>query len=103
METPGSAEDPEDFSLSGILKPGSSLHPTFLLVLDVAFAVLLAILGSLVILTRGNIHLFVLMMIELCLWASVKWVVHELKRTPPTNTAPSSQHTPAASNKDKQD
>ena len=56
-----------------ILKPGSSLNPTFLAVLDGAFALLFIILASLAFLTSGNIHLFFLMTIELALWASVKW------------------------------
>ncbi|KAJ7499123.1 hypothetical protein FB451DRAFT_1204309 [Mycena latifolia] len=56
-----------------ILTPGSSLNPQFLLVLDVAFASLLAILLALAFLTSGNIHIFALMAIELALWASVKW------------------------------
>lgn len=58
-----------------LLTPGSSLHPTFLLILDVAFAFLLGIFLALVWLTSGSIHIFVLIGIELCLWASVKWCV----------------------------
>ncbi|KLO18080.1 hypothetical protein SCHPADRAFT_936539 [Schizopora paradoxa] len=61
-----------------LLTPGSSLHPTFLLILDVAFAFLLGIFLALVWLTSGSIHIFVLIGIELCLWASVKWFVKEL-------------------------
>ncbi|CAA7260154.1 unnamed protein product [Cyclocybe aegerita] len=34
------------------------------------------------ILTPGSIHVFALMAIELCLWASVKWFVSELKKVP---------------------
>ena len=64
----------EDSSfLSDILKPGSSLHYRFLLVLDVTFAALLAVLLSLLVFTGGNVHFFALIAIELGLWASVKW------------------------------
>jgi hypothetical protein len=59
--------------LDNILTPGSSLHPTFLLVLDGAFAALLLVLIILAFLTSGNIHIFALMGIELALWGSVKW------------------------------
>ena len=59
--------------LSTILKPGSSLHPTFLLVLDGAFAVLFFVLLWLAYLTNGNLHIFALTAIELALWGSVKW------------------------------
>ncbi|EEB95482.1 hypothetical protein MPER_05545 [Moniliophthora perniciosa FA553] len=51
--------------ISEILKPGSSLHPTFLLILDAAFAALLIIL------------------LKLCLWASVKWFIYELAKIQP--------------------
>ncbi|KAI0356698.1 hypothetical protein OH77DRAFT_1423660 [Trametes cingulata] len=74
----------EDNALGGffsnILTPGSSLNPTFLLILDGAFGFLLLVLLSLFILTRGNLHLLFLMIIECCLWASVKWFVHELQQ-----------------------
>lgn len=56
-----------------ILKPGSSLNPTFLAALDGIFAALLLVLLSLAYLTSGNPHLFALTGIELGLWASVKW------------------------------
>ncbi|KAI0334844.1 hypothetical protein GY45DRAFT_1317906 [Cubamyces sp. BRFM 1775] len=65
---------------SNILTPGSSLNPTFLRILDGAFALLFAVLFSLFILTHGNIHLLFLMVIECCLWASVKWFVNELRQ-----------------------
>ncbi|KAJ3807735.1 hypothetical protein EV368DRAFT_28878, partial [Lentinula lateritia] len=58
---------------SDILKPGSSLHPTFLLILDAIFFALLLTLLGLVFATAGNIHLIFLTVIELGLWASVKW------------------------------
>ncbi|KZT20753.1 hypothetical protein NEOLEDRAFT_1074911, partial [Neolentinus lepideus HHB14362 ss-1] len=97
------AEDSFSSFFSVILKPGSSLHPNFLLALDVVFAALLLVLLTLAFLTQGNIHLIALTCIELCLWASVKWcarhkwlvcscldsTVHarfvaELKKTQPT-------------------
>lgn len=58
-----------------ILEPGSSLNPSFLLIVDAVFASLLVVLVALAVLTRGNIHLIVLTFIELALWASVKWYV----------------------------
>ncbi|KAI0771513.1 hypothetical protein BD413DRAFT_613017 [Trametes elegans] len=68
-----------DGFFSNVLTPGSSLNPTFLLILDGAFGVLLLVLLSLFILTHWNLHLLFLMIIEVCLWASVKWFVHELQ------------------------
>ena len=65
-----------------ILEPGSSFNPTFLLVVDGAFASLFVVLVALGVLTRGNIHLVFLTFIELALWASVKWYVI-LSDTPP--------------------
>ena len=62
--------------ISNILTPGSSTHPTFLLILDVAFAALLFVLLGMLVLTKGNIHVFALVAIEGCLWASVKWCVY---------------------------
>jgi len=67
---------------SFILKPGSSLHPSFLLVVDGAFAVLFLIFAWSAYLTNGSIHFFFLMGIELALWASIKWFVQELKMLP---------------------
>ncbi|KAJ8086406.1 hypothetical protein AAF712_002145 [Marasmius tenuissimus] len=67
--------------LSNILTPGSSLHPTFLLILDVAFVALLLILLGLLFATR-SLHFAGLIFIELCLWASVKWFVYELQKVP---------------------
>jgi len=78
-----SSTDGEDaFSFfTDILKPGSSLNPTFLAVLDVAFISLFLVFVALAFVTSGNLHIFVLMVIELALWASVKWFVNELKNT----------------------
>ncbi|KAF7981584.1 hypothetical protein HWV62_7802 [Athelia sp. TMB] len=69
--------------LDNILTPGSSLDPRFLLIVDGAFTFLLVVFITLAFLTGGNIHVFGLMGIEFCLWASVKWFVNELKNTPP--------------------
>ncbi|KAG9099692.1 hypothetical protein FRC06_004944 [Ceratobasidium sp. 370] len=63
-----------------ILKPGSSRHPVFLLIVDGALALLLSVLLSLLYLTSGNIHIIALILIECCLWASIKWFLHELQR-----------------------
>ena len=71
-ETPV-AEDPLNNFFSGILAPGSSLNPTFLLVLDGALATLLVVLLALFVITKYNPHLLFLSIIELCLWASIKW------------------------------
>lgn len=59
--------------IASILTPGSSLNPTFLLIVDLVLALLLGTFLVLAILTRGNIHVLVLMGIELGLWASIKW------------------------------
>jgi ER protein Pkr1 len=65
---------PSDGDLfSNILAPGSSLNPTFLLVVDGVLALLSLTLGSLVIVTGGNVHLIALSFIALALWASIKW------------------------------
>ncbi|KAL0581963.1 hypothetical protein V5O48_000020 [Marasmius crinis-equi] len=77
---PSNDADAATSFLSNILTPGSSLHPTFLLVLDVAFVGLFLILLGLLFVTHGNIHIIGLIFIELCLWASVKWFVYELKK-----------------------
>lgn len=78
MSTPD-APDEESF-LANILKPGSSLNPTFLFIVDGAFTFLLLVFITLAFLTSGNIHIFVLMGIELALWASVKWCVNTFVR-----------------------
>lgn len=82
-----------------ILTPGSSLSPTFQLILDGAFVALFLIFLALLYLTSGNLHIVGLIAVELALWASVKWyvtgsivgeidlnrtcrVVHELKNAP---------------------
>jgi len=81
-ETPAHVDVPV---LSHILTPGSSLHPTFLLIVDAVFAFLLLVLILLAFITGGNPHFFVLICISLGLWASVKWFVNELRQTPLQN------------------
>jgi hypothetical protein len=71
-ESPDVASGLESF-FNNILTPGSSLHTTFLAIVDGTFASLFVILALLAFLTSGNIHIFALMLIELSLWASVKW------------------------------
>jgi hypothetical protein len=71
------AESDESF-VANILAPGSSLQPKFLLVLDVAFSALLAVLLTLAYLTSANYHILILTGIELSLWATVKWRVKSL-------------------------
>ncbi|KAF8164962.1 hypothetical protein B0H34DRAFT_217628 [Crassisporium funariophilum] len=78
-----SGRQPEEASFfSNILTPGSSLHPTFLALVDGAFLLLLVVFVILIVLTSGNPHIFALITIELALWASVKWFVNELKKVP---------------------
>ena len=71
-ESPLTADSDSDF-LSNILAPGSSLNPTFLLVVDVVLALLSLTLGLLAIVTGGNVHLIALLFITLALWVSIKW------------------------------
>jgi ER protein Pkr1 len=73
-ESPSPAADSSDNDLlSNILAPGSSLNPNFLLVVDVVLALLSLTLGSLAIITGGNVHLILLLFIALALWVSIKW------------------------------
>lgn len=77
-----------DGFLDNILTPGSSLNPTFLFIVDGALGLLLVVLLSLFILTRGNLHLLFLMVIECCLWASIKWcveIVSALRESAPSS------------------
>jgi len=67
------ASSPDADFLSNILAPGSSLNPTFLLVVDGILALLTLTLLSLVIATGGNPHLIALLFINLALWVSIKW------------------------------
>ncbi|QRV73189.1 hypothetical protein RhiJN_01203 [Ceratobasidium sp. AG-Ba] len=63
-----------------ILRPGSSRHPVFLMIVDGALALLLSVLLSLLYLTSGNVHIMALIGIECCLWGSIKWFLHELRK-----------------------
>ncbi|KAG1724383.1 ER protein Pkr1-domain-containing protein [Suillus paluster] len=81
----------ESSFFSSILKPGSSLHPTFLLAVNAAFALLVFVFLWSAYLTKGNPHFFVLMGIQLALWVSVKWFVQELKKLPPASTMTSTE------------
>ena len=58
---------------SNILAHGSSLNPTFLLIVDGVLGSLLLVLLSLLWVSSGNLHVFALVLIELCLWTSIKW------------------------------
>jgi hypothetical protein len=60
--------------LSNILTPGSALHPTFLLIVDISFVALILILLGLLAATK-SLHFVALTLITLALWASVKWCV----------------------------
>ena len=61
--------------ISEVLKPGSSLHPTFLLIVDAAFIFLAFVLFALFFLSGLSLHVLFLMIIEGFLWGSVKWWV----------------------------
>ena len=73
--------DASESFFTQILDPGSSFHPTFLLILDGAFASLLLLLLALLYVTSGNVHFLGLIGVELGLWASIKWWVLKSKRT----------------------
>ena len=73
---------PQDQDSSGvsslfdnILTTGSSLNPTFLLIVDGTFLLLFVVFIGLAVATYGNIHILSLMAIELGLWGSIKWYV----------------------------
>lgn len=71
-----STESTEQVDFIGtILQPGSSLNPVFLNILDGAFVALFLVFIALAFVTSGNLHIFVLMFIELALWGSVKWYI----------------------------
>ncbi|KAM5532732.1 hypothetical protein V8D89_013624 [Ganoderma adspersum] len=73
-------EDALNSLFSGILAPGSSLNPTFLLAMDGVLAILLLVLLGLFVVTNYNFHLLFLSIVELCLWASIKWFLSELQQ-----------------------
>lgn len=72
-ETSQRASSSDSDFLSNILEPGSSLNPTFLLAVDGVLALLSVTLGSLVIITGGNVHVIAMLVIALALWASIRW------------------------------
>ncbi|KAL1743318.1 ER protein Pkr1-domain-containing protein [Schizophyllum fasciatum] len=76
------AADPASASQSffaNILSPGSSFHPTFLLIADAAFVALFFVLLALLFVTR-SLHFAILILVEAGLWLSVKWFVNELRK-----------------------
>ncbi|KIJ56635.1 hypothetical protein M422DRAFT_238253 [Sphaerobolus stellatus SS14] len=73
--------------VSHILTPGSTLNPTFLLIVDCVLGLLLFILITLLFATKGNLHFLALSFITVGLWGSVKWVVYELQQSPPPENA----------------
>ncbi|KAI1792987.1 hypothetical protein LXA43DRAFT_1093251 [Ganoderma leucocontextum] len=86
-EVTGPPDDALSNGLSGILAPGSSLDPAFLLVLDGILATLLVVLLGLFVVTNYNPHLLFLSIIELCLWVSIKWFLSELQQVRPQEGA----------------
>jgi len=94
MVEPGPREDTSggDF-LSAVLTPGSSLNPTFLLVVDGVLALLALTLISLIVVTGGSVHPIALLLIELALWVSIKWFVNELQKTKLAHTSSQSSET----------
>jgi len=64
---------PNDDPLSAILTPGSSLNPTFLLVVDAVLGLLALTLISLIVVSGGSVHPTALLLVELALWVSIKW------------------------------
>ncbi|OCH93560.1 hypothetical protein OBBRIDRAFT_832497 [Obba rivulosa] len=81
MASEGELLQSTDALFSNLLTPGSSLHPTFQRILDGAFALLFLVFVGLAVVTRGSVHIFALMAIEIGLWLSVKWFVSELQKT----------------------
>ncbi len=57
--------------VSHIMTPGSSLNPTFLLLLDCSLGLLLTVFLLLLAMSK-SLHFVALILIELGLWASVK-------------------------------
>lgn len=68
----------EQSFFDNILTPGSSLHPTFLFIVDFALAFLAMVFIALAVLTSGNVHFIILLGITLALWASIKWYASSL-------------------------
>lgn len=88
MVEPGPRKDTSgnDF-LSTVLEPGSSLNPTFLLIVDGVLALLALTLVSLIVVTGGSVHPIALLLIELALWVSIKWFIYELQKTELAHTS----------------
>ncbi|KAF8341423.1 uncharacterized protein EI90DRAFT_3116559 [Cantharellus anzutake] len=66
-------------AVSHIMTPGSSLDPTFILLLDCSLGLLLSVFVLLLIMSK-SLHFVALIAIELGLWASVKLYVAELRK-----------------------
>ncbi|KAF8271001.1 hypothetical protein EI94DRAFT_1721687 [Lactarius quietus] len=79
--------------LSTVLTPGSSLNPTFLLLVDGVLALLALTLVSLIVVSGGSVHPIALLLIELALWVSIKWFVNELQKTELAHTSSQSSET----------
>ncbi len=67
------AHVPDNDFLSAVLTPGSSLNPTFLLIVDGVLALLALALVSLIVAPRGSVHSIALLLVERALWVSIKW------------------------------
>ncbi|KIO32873.1 hypothetical protein M407DRAFT_241289 [Tulasnella calospora MUT 4182] len=84
-------ESKNDDLLAQFLTPGSSRYPLWIALLHGAFAALLCVFLGLLWMTGGNFHIFVLIGIEVCLWASVQWFLYELQKAPlPASEQPNS-------------
>lgn len=68
-------EPRNDDIFTQLLTPGSSRYPFLIAVLNGAFAFLLCVFLGLLWITGGNFHIFVLIGIEGCLYASIQWYV----------------------------
>ncbi|KAG9015781.1 hypothetical protein FRB93_012346 [Tulasnella sp. JGI-2019a] len=89
--------------LDNILTPGSTRKPEWVLALNLAFAALFGVFLGLLWITGGNKHIWVMIGIEGCLWASVKWTLNELERTPLPPSEPQDQTTDSNSVEDKKE
>ncbi|KAJ3144650.1 SMK killer toxin resistance protein [Geranomyces variabilis] len=66
---------------ASIFTPG--VNPRVQSAMNLSFAGLFVSLAMLAVVTRGNIHVFGLMGVAVCLFASVQWFVGELAKMPP--------------------
>lgn len=62
--------------LEDFFKPGASRKPEWIFALNLAFASLFGVFLGLLWMTGGNPHIWALMTVEACLWASVQWYVN---------------------------